>query len=79
MISLIPKEGDTKYLNNERSITLLIVIRLRSYGLNPCSTISLVQINNMRITLDNIVLIQTTLHWAKILTQLTCFLKLEFS
>ena len=87
LISLIPNEGDAKDLNYWRSITLLTVIyktfaKTLQIGLqpmlrdviNPEQTTFLL----LRFILDNIVLIQETLHWAKASKQPLIFLKLDF-
>ena len=88
LISLIPKERNAKDLNHWRPITLLttaykifaksLQLRLK-YVLrdiiSPDQTVFL----PLRFILDNIVLTQETLHWAKTSRQLTVFLKLDFS
>ena len=88
VICLIPKEGDLKDLNHWRPITLLPVIykifaktlQLRLQPMlrdviSPEQTAFL----PLRFILDNIVLTQETLHWAKTSRQPTMFLKLNFS
>ena len=82
-ISLIPKEGDSKDLNYWRSITLLtnnykffakaLQLRLQPIlrdVISPEQTTFL----PLRFILDNIVLTQETLHWAKTSKQLPIFL-----
>lgn len=88
LISLIPKDGDNKDLNHWRPITLLtstykifaktLQLRLQSMLRDiicPEQTTFL----PLRFILDNIVLTQETLHWAKVFRQPTVFLKLDFS
>ena len=88
IICLIPKEGNPKDLNHWRPITLLPVIykifaktlQLRLQPMlrdviSPEQTAFLL----LRFILDNIVLAQETLHWAKTSRQPTVFLKLDFS
>ena len=88
LISLIPKEGDAKNLNYWRPITLLTAIykiyaktlQLRLQPIlrdviSPEQTAFL----PLRFILDNVVLTQETLHWAKTSRQPTIFLKLDFS
>ena len=88
VISLIPKEGDGKDLNYWRPITLLTVIykifaktlQLRLQPIlrdviSPEQTAFL----PLRFILDNIILTQETLHWARTSRQPTVFLKLDFS
>ena len=88
MISLIPKEGDAKDLNYWRPITLLTVIykifaKTLQIRLQPMlkDVISPEQTAFLSLSfiLDNIVLIQKTLHWAKASRQPSIFLKLDFS
>ena len=88
LICLIPKEGDAKDLNYWRPITLLTVtykifakaLQMRLQPLlrdviSPEQTVFL----PLRFSLDNIVLTQETLHWAKKSNQPSIFLKLDFS
>ena len=88
IISLIPKEGDSKDFNFWRPITLLttaykifakaLQLRLQPVLkdiISPEQTAFL----PLRFILDNIVLTQETLHWAKTSRQPTVFLKLDFS
>ena len=88
LISLIPKEGDSRDLNYWRPITLLTAsykvfaktLQLRFQPMlrdviSPEQTTFL----PLRFILDNIVLTQDTLHWAKTSRQPTIFLKLDFS
>ena len=88
LISLIPKEGDKTDLNYWRPITLLTAaykifaktLQLRLQPIlkdiiSPEQTVFL----PLRFILDNIVLTQETLHWAKTSRQPTVFLKLDFS
>ena len=88
LISLISKEGDSKDLNYWRPITLLpvtykIFAKLLQTRLQPMlrDVISLDQTAflPLRFILDNIVLTQETLHWARTSKQPTIFLKLDFS
>ena len=88
LISLIPKEGDVRDLNNWRPIILLPVIykkfaKTLQTRLQPMLTdvISPEQTTflPLRFIMDNIVLTQETLHWARISRQPTVFLKLDFS
>ena len=88
LISLIPKDGDSKDLNYWRPITLLTAsyknfaktLQLRLQPLlrdviSPEQTAFL----PLRFILNNIVLTQETLQWAKTSRQPTVFLKLDFS
>lgn len=88
LITLIPKEGDPHDLNYWRPITLLtsiykiyaktLQLRLQpmlSDVISPEQTAFL----PLRYILDNIVLTQETLHWAKVSRQPTVFLKIDFS
>lgn len=88
IISLLPKEGDRGNLNNQRPITLLTAIfkvfaKTLQRRLQPvlCDIVSPEQTAflPMRFILDNMVLTQETLHWAKTSRQPTIFLKLDFS
>ena len=88
LISLIPKEGDTKDLHYWRPITLLtasykIFPKTLQLRLQPIlrDTISPEQTAFLpvRFILDNIVLTQESLHWAKVSKQSIIFLKLDFS
>ena len=88
LISLIPKEGDSKDLNYWRPITLLTIIykifaKTLQLRLQPMlrDVISPEQTTflPLRFILDNIVLTHETLHWAKPSRQPTEFLKLDFS
>lgn len=88
LISLIPKERDFKDLNYWKLITLLtsnykIFARALQLRLQPIVR-DLISPEKtaflpLRFILDNIVLTQETLHWAKALKQHTVFLKLDFS
>lgn len=87
-ISHIPKEGDLKDLDFWRPITLLTVLykifaKTMQLSLQPLlmEIISLEQsaFLPLRYILDNIVLVQETLQWAKSSNQPTVFLKLDFS
>ena len=88
LISLIPKEGDTKDLHYWRPITLFMAsykifaktlqLRLQPIlrdAISPEQTAFLPLI----FILDNIVLTQELLQWAKVSKQPTVFLKLDFS
>ena len=88
LISLIPNEGDNKDLNYWRPITLLPVsynffaktLRTRLQPMlgdviSPEQTTFL----PLRFILDNIVLTQESLYWARQSKQPTVFLKLDFS
>ena len=88
LISLIPKEGDLKDLNYWRPITLLtagykVLDKTLQLRLQPIlrDVISPEQTTflPLRFILDNIVLTQEALHWAKSSRQPTVFLKLDFS
>ena len=88
LISLIPKEGDLRDLNHWRPITLLtssykVFAKALQLRLQPMlrDVISPEQIIflPLRFILDNIVLTQETLHWAKTSRQPMVFLKLDFS
>lgn len=88
LISLIPKEGDLRDLNYWQPITLLtniykILAKTLQLRLQPIlrDVISLEQTAflQLRFILDNIVLTQESLHWAKTSKQPTVFLKLDFS
>ena len=88
LISLIPKEGDLKDLNYWRPITLLtagykILAKTLQLRLQPIlrDVISPEQTAflPLRFILDNIVLTQESLQWAKVSKQPTVFLKLDFS
>ena len=88
LISLILKEGDAKNLNYWRPITLLttsykIFAKTLQRRLQPIlsDVISPEQtaFPPFRFILDNIVLTQETLHWAKASRQSTVFFKLDFS
>lgn len=87
LISLIPKEGDSKDLNCWRLIILLtasymVSAKTLQLRLQPIfrDVISLEQMAflPLRFILDNIVLTQETLHWAKVTKQPTFFLKVDF-
>jgi hypothetical protein len=88
LICLIPKEGNAKDFNYWRPITLLTVsykifakalqIRLQPMlrdVISPEQTAFL----PLRFILDNIVLTQETIHWARTSRQPSIFLKLDFS
>ena len=88
IISLIPKEGDNKDLNYWRPITLLPVsykifaktLQTRFQPMlrdviSPEKTVFL----PLQFILDNIILTQESLHWARQSKQPTVFLKLDFS
>ena len=88
LISLVSKEGNAKDLNHWRPIILLttaykifakaLQLRLQSVLrdiISPEQTIFL----PLRFILDNIVLTQETLHWAKTSKQPTMLLKFDFS
>ena len=88
LIALIPKEGNKADLNYWRPITLLTAVykiyaktlQLRLQPIlrdviSPEQTAFL----PLRFILDNIVLTQKSLHWAKTSRQPTVFLKLDFS
>jgi hypothetical protein len=88
LICLMPKEGDVKDLKYWRPITLLTVFykifaktlqtRLQPMlrdVISPEQTVFL----PLRFILNNIVLTQETLHWARVSKQPTIFLKLDFS
>lgn len=88
LISLIPNEGDFKDFNYWRPITLLtasykIFAKTLQLRLQPIlrDVISPKQMALLllRFILDNIVLTQESLHWAKTSKQATMFLKLDFS
>lgn len=88
IISLIPKEGDKKDLNYWRPIMLLtttykIFAKTLQLRLQPIlrDVISLEQTTflPLRFILDDIVLTQESLHWAKASKQPTVFLKLDFT
>ena len=88
IISLIPNEEDAKDLNYWRPITLLTVIykifaKTLQLGFQPIlrDVISPAQTTflPLRFILNNIVLTQETLHWAKSSKQPMIFLKLDFS
>ena len=88
LISLIPKEGDLKDLNYWRPITLLnnsykIFAKTLQRRLQPIlrDVISPEQTAflPLRFILDNIVLTQEALHWARTSKQPMVFLKLDFS
>ena len=88
LISLIPKKGIAKDLNHLRPITLLttaykifakaLQFRLQHVLRDIISSEQIVFLP-LRFILDNIVLTQKTLHWAKTSKQPTMFLKLDFS
>lgn len=88
LITLIPKSGDLKLLNNWRPITLLNVsykiyakalqIRLQEPLSKIISPDQCAYLRN-RFILDNILLTHETLAWAKKSRQDTIFLKLDFS
>jgi hypothetical protein len=88
LINLILNEGNKTDLNYWRPITLLttfynffakaLQLRLQPilrYVISPEQTTFL----SLRFTLDNNVLTQEALHWAKFSRQPTVFLKLDFS
>jgi hypothetical protein len=88
LISFIPKEGDKADLNYWRPITLLtaaykifaktLQLRLQLILkdiISPEQTIFV----PLRFIIDNIVLTQEVLHWAKTSRQPTVFFKLDFS
>lgn len=88
LISLIPKDVDLKYLNYWRAITHLtsnhkIFAQILQRGLQPIfrDIISPEQTDffSLRFILDNIVLTQKALHWAKTSKQPTVFFKLNLS
>ena len=88
VISLIPKEGDNKDLNYWRPIILLTVsykifAKILQLRLQPMfrDVISPEQTAFLPLgfILDNIVLTQETLHWARQSKQPSVFLKLNFS
>lgn len=88
LITLLPKSGDLKLLNNWRPITLLNVsykifakalqIRLQE-PLNEIISLDQCAYLRNRFILDNILLTHETLAWAKKSKQETIFLKLDFS
>ena len=88
LITLIPKSGDLKFLNNWRPITLLNVgykiyakalqMRLQEPLSEIISPDQCAYLWN-RFILDNILLTHETLSWAKKSKQDTIFLKLDFS
>ena len=88
LITLIPKSGNLKFLNNWRPITLLNVgYKIYAKALqmrvqDPLSEIispdQSAYLRN-RFILDNILLTHETLSWAKKSKQDTIFLKLDFS
>ena len=88
LISLIPKEGDNKDLNYWRPITLLKVsykifaktLQLRlQHMLRDVISPEQTTFLPLRFILNNIVLTQKTLYWARQSKQPSVFLKLDFS
>ena len=85
ILSLVPKEGDGRKLNNWQPITFFIVIcnvfaKTLQRMLQPSDVISPKHrtILALQFIMDNVVLMQDILQWAKASKQLVVFLKLYF-